>query len=153
MVFRHEGACGRGCTHWFVKRVRATAANVSDIAQAAELLEGEETAVFADAGYQGIEKRPEIAAKCGEKTAFYVARKPSTLRKETDEQGRAILVQIEKLKSQVRSLVEHPFQVIKRRFKYEKVRYRGLAKNLAQLNTLFALANLVLAGRKLSCPC
>lgn len=112
-----------------VKRVRATAANVSDIAQAAELLEGEEEAVFADAGYQGIEKRPEIEAKCGKKTAFYVARRRSTLKKETDEQSREILMQIEKLKSQVRSLVEHPFQVIKRRFGYEKVRYRGLDKN------------------------
>jgi IS5 family transposase len=136
-----------------VKKVRATAANVSDINQAAELLEGEEEAVFADAGYQGLEKRPEIQAKCGAGTTFYIARKPSALKKLTKEQGQATLLQIEKLKAQVRSLVEHPFQVIKRLFRYERVRYRGLAKNLAHLNTLFALANLVLAGRKLTCAC
>jgi len=55
---------------------------------------------------------------------------------------------LEKLKAQVRSRVEHPFQILKNLFKYRKVRYRGLAKNTAQLHTLFALANLILAGRK-----
>ena len=30
-------------------------------------------------------------------------------------------------------------------FRYRKVRYKGLAKNRAQLHTLFALANLVRA--------
>lgn len=136
-----------------VKKVRATAANISDINEASELLNGGEEAVFADAGYQGLEKRPEIQAKCGEETRFYIARKPSALKKLTKEQGQATLLQIEKLKAQVRSLVEHPFQVIKRIFRYGKVRYRGLAKNLAHLHTLFALANLVLVGRKLSCAC
>lgn len=43
---------------------------------------------------------------------------------------------------------EHPFQVIKQRFGYRKVRYRGLAKNTAQLYTLFALANLVRVRRQ-----
>ena len=48
----------------------------------------------------------------------------------------------EKLKAQVRALVEHPFHVVKNIFKYKKTRYKGLAKNDAQLNTLFALSNL-----------
>ena len=34
-------------------------------------------------------------------------------------------------------------------FGFRKVRYRGLAKNTSQLHVLFALANLVLAKRKL----
>ena len=50
---------------------------------------------------------------------------------------------LEKAKAQIRSLVEHPFHVIKNRFGHRKVRYRGLAKNTAQLFSLFALANLV----------
>ena len=50
---------------------------------------------------------------------------------------------LEKAKAQIRSLVEHPFHVIKNRFGHRKVRYRGLAKNTAQLFGLFALANLV----------
>ena len=41
--------------------------------------------------------------------------------------------------------VEHPFHIVKNRFRHRKVRYRGLAKNTAQLQTLFALANLLIA--------
>ncbi|WP_153016419.1 transposase, partial [Pseudomonas syringae] len=54
---------------------------------------------------------------------------------------------IEKAKAQVRAKVEHPFRVIKRQFGYEKVRFRGLAKNTAQMVTLFALSNLWMARR------
>ncbi|WP_248681214.1 transposase, partial [Zestomonas thermotolerans] len=54
-----------------------------------------------------------------------------------------------KAKAQVRAKVEHPFRVIKRQFGYTKVRFRGLAKNTAQLITLFALSNLWMARRHL----
>jgi len=46
------------------------------------------------------------------------------------------------MKARIRAKVEHPFRVVKRQFGHVKVRYRGLAKNTAQLHTLFALANL-----------
>jgi IS5 family transposase len=46
--------------------------------------------------------------------------------------------------------VEHPFRVIKRQFGFTKVRYRGLAKNTAQIVTLFALSNLWMARKKLA---
>ena len=49
----------------------------------------------------------------------------------------------------VRAKVEHPFRVIKRQFGYTKVRFRGLAKNAAQMVTLFALSNLWMARRHL----
>ena len=39
---------------------------------------------------------------------------------------------------------------MKNLFGLKKVRYKGLAKNTAQLYTLFALANLLIAKRKLS---
>ena len=39
----------------------------------------------------------------------------------------------------------HPFRVIKRQFGYQKVRFKGLAKDTAQILTLFALSNLWLA--------
>ena len=54
---------------------------------------------------------------------------------------------LEKAKASVRAKVEHPFHVLKNLFRHRKTRYRGLAKNTAQLHTLFAFANLVLAGR------
>jgi IS5 family transposase len=55
--------------------------------------------------------------------------------------------QIEQIKASIRAKVEHPFHVIKNVFGLRKVRYRGLAKNTAQLFTLFGLANLVMAKR------
>jgi len=58
-----------------------------------------------------------------------------------------LLLAIEKAKASIRTKVEHPFHVIKNLFAYRKVRYKGLAKNQAQLFTLFALGNLVLARR------
>src|SRR5688500_5158015 len=42
-----------------------------------------------------------------------------------------------------------PFRVIKRQFGHVKARYRGLAKNTAQLHMLFALSNLWMARRTL----
>ena len=64
------------------------------------------------------------------------------------EKGR-LAEQIQRLKASVRAKVEHPFRVIKRQFGHVKVRYRGLAKNTAQLHTLFALANLWMVRRQL----
>jgi IS5 family transposase len=56
----------------------------------------------------------------------------------------------ERSKAQVRAnIVEHPFHVVKSLFRHRKVRYRGLAKNTAQLFSLFALANLLLTRRLL----
>jgi IS5 family transposase len=57
--------------------------------------------------------------------------------------------QLEKLKASVRAKVEHPFHVVKNIFGHKKARYRGLAKNTAQLHTLFGLANLMIAKRRL----
>lgn len=51
--------------------------------------------------------------------------------------------------SSLRAKVEHPFRVIKRPFGYTRVRYRGLAKNTAQLYTRCALANWFMARRRL----
>lgn len=127
-----------------VHTVIGTSANVSDITQADDLLHGEETIAFGDAGYTGVEKRPErkhavdwqVAMKAGKRRALAA----SAL-------GR-ILERIEHLKAKVRARVEHPFRVIKRQFGYIKVRYRGLAKNTAQLHTLFALSNLWMVRKR-----
>jgi IS5 family transposase len=51
--------------------------------------------------------------------------------------------------SSIRANVEHPFRVVKRQFHYLKVRYRGIAKNAAQVFSLFALSNLYMARRRL----
>ena len=51
---------------------------------------------------------------------------------------------INRIISMVRAKVEHPFRIIKRQFGHVKTRYRGLAKNRAQLFNLFAHSNLFL---------
>jgi IS5 family transposase len=55
----------------------------------------------------------------------------------------------EKMKASIRAKVEHPLRVIKQQFGFTMVRYRGLAKNTAQVVTLFALSNLRMARRRL----
>ena len=130
-----------------VHSVVGTAANVADITQVDKLLHGEENMVGADAGYTGVEKRPEHE---GREVIWQIAARRSTYKKLGK---RSPLYKakrkIEKVKAQVRAKVEHPFRVIKRQFGYVKTRFRGLAKNTVQLVTLFALSNLWMARRHL----
>ena len=55
---------------------------------------------------------------------------------------------VEKRKAGIRAKVEYPLRVLKRQFGLTKVRYRSLAKNTAQIVTLFALSNLRMALRQ-----
>jgi len=131
-----------------VHSLSGTAANVADIAQAHALLHGQEKEVFADAGYQGVEKREEMAP-IREDIEWHVAAKRGKVRAMPEGLVKELSLLFEKAKAQVRARVEHPFHIIKNLFKHRKVRYRGLNKNTAQLHTLFALANLVIAKRSL----
>ena len=130
-----------------VHTVVGTAANVNDVTQAHALVHGEESDVFADAGYQGVGKREETQ---GITAHWHVAMRPGK-RKVLDKSTPmgAIMDQLEQAKARIRAKVEHPFRVIKRQFGHVKVRYRGLAKNTAQLHTLFALSNLWMVRRTL----
>jgi IS5 family transposase len=129
-----------------VHRVVGTAANVSDVSQTRALLHGRERVVHADAGYQGADKRPEMDIKG---VQWEIAARRGKIRAMAEGARKELLRQWERRKAQVRALVEHPFHILKNLFKHRKVRYRGLAKNTAQLHTLFALANLVIASRRL----
>lgn len=122
-----------------------TAGNVSDVTQAHALLHGDETAALGDAGYQGVEKREE---NLGKSVTWHVAMKRSKRKTPPKNKLGRMLEKLEHLKASVRAKVEHPFHVIKNLFRHRKTRYRGLAKNTAQLFTLFGFANLVLAGRR-----
>jgi IS5 family transposase len=131
-----------------VHTVLGTAANVSDIQCAAQALHGEEKTVYVDAGYTGVEKRPEVVGAHAE-TQWIVAAKRGKVKALPEGRIKELTKELERLKAQVRAKVEHVFHVVKNLFGFRKVRYRGLAKNTAQLHTLFALANLVLAKRHL----
>lgn len=105
------------------------------------VLHGEEVSVWADKGYVSAARE---AAFAGPGKVWGVMRKaPKGGELHTlDEQANHII-------AMVRAKVEHPFRVIKRQFGHVKTRYRGLAKNRAQLFTLFALGNLFLVRRRL----
>ena len=146
--FGMKAHIGADDAHGLVHTVEGTAANLSDISQAHALLHGEEKRAGGDAGYTGVEKRPEIIA-LGREIDWRIAGKRSTLAKAPESWAKAIGGAWEKLKARARSLVEHPFHIIKNLFHYRKVRYRGLAKNTSQLRALFALANLYKMRRHL----
>ncbi len=128
-----------------VHTVIGTLANANDVTQVEVLLHGEESIAFGDVCYQGAHRRPEATLK-----NWQVAMRPGKRRAlDLNNPGHAIRNEIERLKASVRVKVEHPFRVIKRQFGFTKARYRGLAKNTAQLTTPFALSNLWMARRKL----
>jgi len=124
-----------------VHSLEATTAKVHDSRVWDELLHGDETSVWADKGYVSAERE---AAFTGSGKVWGVMRKAP---KGSDLHP--IDARINRIIAMVRAKVEHPFRVIKRQFGYVKTRYRGLAKNRAQLFTLFALGNLFLVRRRL----
>ena len=128
-----------------VHTVVGTAANQADINQTAALLHGREEAVFADAGYTGADKRPELE-DCD--VSWNIAIKRSII-KALPKALRDWAEAVERALSQVRAWVEHPFHIVKNLFRHKKLRYRGLAKNTAQLRTLFALDNLAIVKKTL----
>lgn len=131
----HIGVDMTGLVHTVV----GTAANVHDVTQAHALLHGDEDMVLGDAGYRGVERREENQ---GRELQWHIAMRPGKrLALDKGNTGR-MLESYERAKASLRSRVEHPFRVIKCQFGFTKVRYRGLAKNTAQLKMLFTLANL-----------
>ena len=129
-----------------IHSVVTTAANVHDLTPAAELLHGEEEVVYADAGYQGIAKRPEMAGKT---TEFRVAMRPGKRRALPDTPDGRLQDLVETAKAHIRAKGEHPFRVIKQQFGFQKTRLRGMVKNRCKVNVLAALTNLFLARRQL----
>jgi transposase, IS5 family len=129
-----------------IHSVETTPANVHDLTPAADLLHGEEVVVYADAGYQGIEKREEMEGKAAN---FRVAMRPGKRRALPDTPEGRLENLVETAKAHIRAKVEHPFRVIKQQFGFQKTRLRGMTKNRCKVNVLAALTNLFLARRQL----
>jgi IS5 family transposase len=127
----------------YVHSVSVTAANAHDLDQITTLVRADDDVVYADAGYQGVHQRPEVAGD--EHLAgvqFRVAARKGRLRT-MPEHDRAT----ESRQASVRAKVEHPYLIIKRDFGFTKTRYRGLAKNRNHLYVLFASANWLMRAR------
>jgi len=119
-----------------------SAANVADMHMLPDLLHGEERKVWGDAGYQGqTEAIQEAAPKAQDMTCRRTKFKDyvDQLQKKKNRS-----------KSSVRAKVEHPFRIVKRIFGFDKVRYRGIAKNHNRLCANFALANLYMHRKQLA---
>jgi len=134
----HIGTDRRGTVH----SVTATDAAASDRTQLPQLLHGQERMVYGDQAYwkegdrrdfeeRGIRYRINRRAGRGNR---YLSRRWRT---------------INRARSRTRACCEHPFRVVKQLWGFEKTRYRGIAKNLARAQTMFALANLYALRRRL----
>ena len=135
-----------------VHTLTTTPANASDISQTAALLHGQERDVWADAGYVGVDKREDMQASLAandQTVQWHVAKRRKSIDKLDEGWQKSLAQAYEKIKAQVRAYVEHPFHIVKNIFKYKKTRYKGLAKNDAQLNALFALSNLYMVRAEL----
>jgi IS5 family transposase len=134
----HVGADAKtGVVHAAV----VTAANVHDKHAVPDLLHGAETRVYGDRGYQGCTDLIKEAAPNARDFTNRRVRQPWG----EDEVARAR----NRTKNRIRARVEHVFHVLKRLFGFAKVRYRGLMKNANRVFTALALANLILAQRRM----
>ncbi len=127
----------------YVHTVTATAASVHDLDEAARLVRADDEVVYADAGYQGAAKRPEIIGDEDlSKVEWRIAARKGVLKTMTEhDRG------VESGKASVRAKVEHPYLIVKRDFGFAKTRYRGIGKNLNLLHVLFASANWLMRAR------
>ncbi len=122
-----------------VHTVKTTTAKVHDARLTDDLIRADDAVVFGDKGYVS-DKRKRASRAVGVLWAV------------KDKRGRVLSSSQKKRNKKhgaVRAKVEHVFRVIKCQFGYRKVRYRGLAKNAAQMFSLMALANLYIARRSL----
>jgi transposase, IS5 family len=127
----HTGVdAGSGLVH----TIEATAANVHDATVLPQLLHGNEEALYGDSAYHS-KAAEELAIAVG--LSFFVCKRGSRGHPLTERERMR-----NRRYSRVRAIGEHPYLVVKRLWGHAKVRYRGIAKNLAQMHTLFALGNL-----------
>ncbi len=117
-----------------VHTVIAASANLADVNVVGELLHGQEESLHGDSAYHSKALKEEAEAAGIE---FNVNQRGTRSHPVTQRQRAR-----NRRLSRVRATVEHPFLVVKRLWGHAKVRYRGIKKNLAQMHTLFALANL-----------
>ena len=119
-----------------------TTGKVHDAKVMDNLIREDDTAVYGDKGYASDAKKA-AAEEAGVLWAVKEKAKPGRdLTKRQRARNRRF--------GKVRAKVEHVFRVLKCQFGYRKVRYRGIAKNGAQVFALLALANLYLVRSRIA---
>jgi IS5 family transposase len=137
----HIGTDRRGIVHSLV----ATHAAASDLQQLPALLHGEESTLYGDQAYW---KEADREAFEEQGVRYRINRRAPGGNKNLSERWR----RINRARSRTRACCEHPFRVVKQLWGFSKTRYRGIAKNLARAQTMFALANLYAVRRRLMPP-
>ena len=131
----------------YVHTITGTPANVHDVTEAHNLVRKDDTEVYGDSGYTGLERREEIKDDPHlSNIEYHINRRPSSIKKLLEEEQKQARAE-EKEKSSIRSKVEHMFLIVKGYFGYSKVVYRGIAKNMNRYLFLFGFANFVKALR------
>jgi IS5 family transposase len=133
----HVGTDTRGIVH----SLTTTDAAQSDFAQLPDLIHGEEEELYGDRAYWSEDDRASFESA----EVRYKVNRRGTAKNPVTEEWK----EINRERSRVRSMCEHPFLVVKRLWGFRKVRYRGLAKNTVRLFSAFALANLYRLRREL----
>lgn len=136
----HVGTDLKGLVHTVV----VTDAAQADINQLPELMHGEEEVLYGDKAYW-CEPDREAYEEAG--VRYRVTRR-GTRTKPVTEHWKSI----NRSRSRVRVFVEHPLLVMKHLWGFEKVRYRGLAKNAVRVFAALALTNLYRVRYRLMPP-
>lgn len=114
------------------------------------LVRDDDTVVYGDSGYLGVEKREEIQNDDHLKHVdFRICLRPSQVKttgKNFD--GFCWVRWMEHRKSSIRCKVEHPFLIVKRQFGYFKTAYRGIAKNMNRFPCCSAVQTWSYASRE-----
>ena len=137
----HVGTDRRGLVH----SLTATHAATSDISQLPHLLHGEETTLWGDQAYWKAADREAYEASG---VRYRVNHRAAGGNKNLSDRWR----KINRARSRTRARGEHAFRIVKQLWGFTKTRYRGIAKNLARAQTMFALANLYAVRHKLISP-
>ena len=137
----HIGTDRRGIVH----SLTATHAAAADLPQLPHLLHGEESAIYGDQAYWKEADRREFEASG---VRYRINRRAPGGNRNLSQRWR----RINRARSRTRARGEHPFHVVKRLWGFTKVRYRGIAKNLARAQTMFALANLYAVRHRIRSP-
>jgi IS5 family transposase len=137
----HVGTDRRGTVH----SLTATHAAESDIGQMPHLLHGEESVIYGDQAYW---KEADRQAFEDAGVRYRVNRRAPGGNRNLSRRSRAI----NRARSRMRARCEHAFRIVKQLWGFDKTRYRGIAKNLARAQTMFALANLYALRHRLMPP-
>lgn len=139
--FGMKAHVGTDTRRGLVHRIIVTGANVHDSQVMDDLLHGEESTIYGDKAYADEKKKLEYE---GNGITWCINRKGSRgcpLSQEDKDWNHE--------QNRIRAKGEHAFRIVKHLWKYQKVRYKGLKKNAAQVFTLFALANLYMVRKEL----